>query len=239
MMGDYHNAAPIETFAASSGDHHPTELAMLRAARLVTAQETEEGRRWAEAKIKMLTGGDRIAARFMRGDLFEFDPQFTLLIAGNHKPGLRAVDEALRRRFHLIPFNVTIGPEERDESLDDKLEAEWPGIFAWAIKGCLDWQRAGLRPPVTIRSATDAYLDGQDAFGAWLEECCERAPDFWTPRTELFESWQDWAERCREFVLPRARCFDTLDGRGYSPAIRAGNRGYRGISVKRVGEQRP
>ena len=108
ILGDYHRTAPIEAFVASSGDRHPTELAGLRGARLVTAIETEEGRRWAEAKIKALTGGDRIAARFMRQDFFEFDPQFKLLIAGNHRPGLRSVDEFIRRRFHLIPFDVTI-----------------------------------------------------------------------------------------------------------------------------------
>jgi putative DNA primase/helicase len=106
--------ASAASIAASANDRHPTELAMLRGARLVTAQETEEGRRWAESRIKSLTGGDRISARFMRQDFFEYDPQFTLLIAGNHKPGLRSVDEAIRRRFHLIPFAVTIAAADRD-----------------------------------------------------------------------------------------------------------------------------
>ena len=111
ILADYHRTAPIETFTASSIDHHPTDLAGLRGARLVTATETEEGRRWAEARIKALTGGDQIAARFMRQDYFEFVPQFKLVIAGNHKPGLRSVDEAIRRRLNLIPFTVTIPAE--------------------------------------------------------------------------------------------------------------------------------
>src|SRR6185437_3735008 len=105
------------------------ELAGLRGARLVTAMETEEGRRWAESRIKALTGGDRITARFMRQDFFEFLPQFKLLIVGNHKPGLRGVDEAIRRRMHLIPFTVTIPPAERDETLPERLREEWPGIM--------------------------------------------------------------------------------------------------------------
>ena len=126
MMGNYHRSAPIETLTASSSDRHPTDLAGLRGARLVTAVETEEGRRWAESKIKALTGGDMIAARFMRQDFFEYTPQFKLMIAGNHKPGLRSVDEAIRRRFHLIPFTVTIPPEERDLELGDKLKGECP-----------------------------------------------------------------------------------------------------------------
>jgi putative DNA primase/helicase len=135
-IGDYHRTAPIETFTQSHNDRHPTELAALRGARLVTAVETEEGRRWAESKIKALTGGDAIAARFMRQDFFEYVPQFKLLIAGNHKPGLRSVDEAIRRRFNLVPFTVTIPPEERDEGLPEKLKAELPGILAWMIRGC-------------------------------------------------------------------------------------------------------
>ena len=108
VLGAYAQTAPIETFTASQFERHPTEIAGLRGARLVTAVETEEGRRWAESRIKALTGGDKVSARFMKQDFFEFLPQFKLIIAGNHKPGLRSVDEAIRRRFHLIPFNVTI-----------------------------------------------------------------------------------------------------------------------------------
>jgi len=129
ILGDYHTTAPIETFVASPvGERHPTDLAGLRGARLVTAIETEEGRRWAETKLKSLTGGDRIAARFMRQDFFEFLPVFKLLVADNHKPALRCVDEAIRRRLYLIPFAVTIPENERDKDLANKLKAEWPGI---------------------------------------------------------------------------------------------------------------
>jgi putative DNA primase/helicase len=114
VMGDYAKTAPIETFIASASERHPTDLAGLRGARLITAVEIEDGRRWAESKLKTLTGGDRIAARFMRQDFFEFTPQFKLLIVGNHKPGLDTVDEAMRRRFNLLPFTVTIPVAERD-----------------------------------------------------------------------------------------------------------------------------
>jgi putative DNA primase/helicase len=150
VLGDYHKTAPIETFTASNADRHPTDLASLRGARLVRATETEEGRRWAESRIKQLTGGDTVAARFMRQDFFEYRPQFKLIIAGNHKPSLRSVDEAIRRRFHLIPFAVTIPPEERDSDLADKLKAEWPGILAWMIEGCVEWQAECLRPPAAV-----------------------------------------------------------------------------------------
>ena len=103
-----------------------------------------------------LTGGDKISARFMRQDYFEFAPQFKLVIAGNHKPGLRSVDEAIRRRFHLLPFVVTIPSAERDPDLRNKLRAEWPGILTWMIEGCLEWQDKGLLPPAAVLNATDA-----------------------------------------------------------------------------------
>ena len=134
-------------------------------ARLVSAVETEDGRRWAESKIKNLTGGDRIAARFMRQDFFEFTPQFKLVIAGNHHPGLRTVDEAIRRRFHFLPFTVTIPPDERDHLLLERLRMEWPGILQWMIDGCVAWQDQGLNPPDVVRTATEDYMANEDTLG--------------------------------------------------------------------------
>jgi hypothetical protein len=108
IFGDYAKVAPADMFTVTQNERHPTDMAMLQGARLVTAQETEEGKFWAEAKIKALTGGDPITARFMRQDFFTYLPQFKLVIAGNHKPRLRNVDEAIRRRIDLVPFTVTI-----------------------------------------------------------------------------------------------------------------------------------
>ena len=213
ILGDYHRTAPIETFTATFSDRHPTDLAGLRGARLVTATETEEGRRWAEAKIKTLTGGDQISARFMRQDFFDYLPQFKLWIAGNHKPGLRSVDEAIRRRFNLIPFTVTIPAEERDLELGDKLKAEWRGILQWMLDGCVDWQERGLAPPEVVTAATAAYLDAQDSIAAWLDECCERDPNAWERSQTLFTRWKAWAERSGQFVGDIKTFRDRLDGR--------------------------
>ncbi len=198
ILADYARVAAIETFTASSSERHPTDLAGLMGARLVSATETEEGRRWAESKVKALTGGDKIAARFMRQDFFEFVPAFKLLFAGNHKPGLRNVDEAIRVRFHLIPFSVTIPPDERDATLSERLKSEWPGILAWMVNGCADWQERGLAPPETVTAATKAYLEAQDAIAAWLDECCETSPNAWERSAVLFGSWKAWAERSGE-----------------------------------------
>ncbi len=237
ILADYHRTAAIETFVASAVERHPTDLASLRGARLVTATETEEGRRWAEARIKTLTGGDTIAARFMRQDYFEFVPQFKLVIAGNHKPGLRSVDEAMRRRLNLIPFTVTIPPEERDKELVEKLRAEWPGILQWMIDGCLDWQRrdgqrpVGLAAPKVVTDATADYLAEEDAVSSWIEERCERDPQAWEKTTDLFQSWRFWAERSGEFVGSSKALHQKLKDRGFEPKRTKTAKGFKGLRL--------
>lgn len=231
IIGDYHRAAPIETFTATASDRHPTDVAGLMGARLVTCVETEQGRRWQESRIKSLTGGDKIAARFMRQDYFEFSPQFKLLIAGNHKPGLRSVDEAIRRRLKLIPFTVTIPPEERDPALMEKLRAEYSGILAWAIRGCLDWQSKGLGVPEVVDQATDAYLEAEDAVGAWLAESCELSPNYEEPTQQLFSSWKLWADTAGEYVGSEKSLAQVLLARGFVSCRFKKARGFRGLRL--------
>ena len=217
LMGDYAEVATMDTFTASPTDRHPADLAKLRGARLLVAQETEEGRAWAESRIKAMTGGDPIAARFMRQDFFTYVPQFKLLIAGNHKPSLRGVDEALRRRFHLIPFSITIPAAERDADLPEKLKSEWGGILAWAIEGCLAWQRIGLAPPPAVTGATAEYLNSEDSIGAWLDERTRRV-GYGTETGALFTDWVAWAKAAGEEPGSLKRFVQSLAGRG----LRAG-----------------
>jgi putative DNA primase/helicase len=204
---------------------------MLRGARLVTATETEEGRRWAESRIKQLTGGDTISARFMRQDFFEYRPQFKLIIAGNHKPSLRTVDEAIRRRFHLIPFTVTIPAEERDGELTEKLKTEWPGILAWMVEGCTKWQADGLRPPLAVVNATAAYLEAEDAITSWMEDRCERDPNAWEPTSALFASWSAWANAAGEAVGRQRKLTESLMSRGLTVKNTNKARGMRGLRI--------
>jgi putative DNA primase/helicase len=231
VLGDYALTAPIETFTANNRDGHPTDLAMLLGARLVTATETEEGRRWAEAKIKQITGGDRISARFMRQDFFQFTPQFKLLVAGNHKPSLRCVDEAIRRRLHLVPFGVTIPKADRDRTLSDKLKKEWPGILAWAIEGCLQWQKLGLKAPQAVLQATAQYFEAEDTFALWLEECCEKKPDAWEGSSALFASWKEWASSRGEFIGTSKRLAQSLEAKGFEKQRKNKARGFAGIRL--------
>ncbi|BAO82938.1 predicted ATPase [Serpentinimonas maccroryi] len=234
ILGDYATNAPMDSFMETRTDRHPTDMAGLRGARFVAAIETEQGRRWAESKVKNLTGGDKIAARFMRQDFFEFFPQFKLFVAGNHKPSIRNVDEAMKRRLHLIPFTITVPPERRDKHLQQKLLAERDGILAWAVQGCLDWQRLGkLAPPQQVVDATEEYFEGEDALGRWLEERCVREPNAKSLTAELFNDWKQWAESAGEFTGSQKRFADLLITRGLEKWRNGmGLRGFQGVGLK-------
>jgi putative DNA primase/helicase len=236
LLGDYAINAPIETFLAAKFDRHPTEVARLYGARVVSAGEPDQGRIWKTSLIKVVTGGDKVTGRFMYKDFFDFVPQFKLVVAGNHKPSLMSVGEAMRRRLHLVPFNVTIRPGERDKSLADKLRDEWPGILAWSIEGCLEWQRQGLAPPPAVRAATDDYFGEEDTFGHWLEAYCVRKPGAWTSSADLYGSWAGFArDRGEESGTSKVFAQD-LETRGYEPKRRPDARGFADIELRSAKE---
>lgn len=237
IMGDYHVAANMDVFTHSRYDRHPTELARLHGARMVTASETEEGKAWAESRIKQLTGGDPIAARFMRKDFFEYLPQFKLVFLGNHKPILRNVDDAARRRFNIIPF--TNKPETPDQELSEKLKPEYPGILQWAINGCLDWQQNGLVKPEAVQQETDSYFADQDIFSQWLSECTERKYETTGETSErLFGSWKRWAQQQGEDAGTSKSFAEKMTTAGYQYTKNTpgqhGKRGFKGIALKVV-----
>lgn len=215
IMGDYARTADPDTFTAAGAGKHLTVLARLQGARLVVAQETEEGVPWAEARIKALTGGDKITANYMRQDPFEYTPQFKLFMAGNHKPGLKAVDEAIRGRFNLIPFEVTIPLSERDDKLTEKLAAERGAILQWMIDGCWDWQQVKLKAPPVVANATGEYFNDEDAIGLWMSEMCEFRPSFEGSSNDLFKSWVKWAQASGEQPHSQKRFSQSLASRGF------------------------
>lgn len=244
VMGDYAKTAAVDTFSASNGDRHPTDLANLQGARLVTATETAEGRRWDETRIKTLTGGDLVSARFMRQDFFTYRPNFKLLISGNHKPELKGVDEAWRRRMQLIPFTVRIPAAKRIKGYDEQLRAEWPGILMWMIEGARIWARDGLNPPTAVTEATAEYLESEDVLGGWIEEVIEFVPhdnQVFLSREDLFGQWQIFCKNAGEHVGTRKQFVANLNRReGFVPhKNRKGVRGYRGIQFKPVPSSTP
>ena len=214
IWGDYALAAPMETFTEARGDRHPTELAMLRGARLVISEESEVGRNWNSSRIKTLTGGDPVTARHMRQDFFTFQPSWKLLLVGNHQPLLRNVDEALVRRFNILPFNHK--PASPDRELEVKLQAEWPDILRWAIEGCLEWQRHGLIRPVVVARATSTYFENQDLFASWLEEFCELNVMNSETVKRLFDSYATFAQANGSHPGKSATLSDELARRGFA-----------------------
>lgn len=233
ILGDYSANAPMDTFMETRSDRHPTDLAGLRGARFVSATETEQGRRFNEAKIKAITGGDLVTARHMHQDFFTYAPHYKILIAGNHKPAIRNIDEAMRRRLHLIPFTVTVPSERRDPRLTERLLAERDGILAWAVEGCLQWQQMGLKAPASVTSATDEYFEAEDAMGRWLEERCHLGANVKALSITLFNDWKQWAEACGEFVGSMRRFSDALITRKFDKWRNSwGARGFAGIDLK-------
>lgn len=176
LLGDYASRTPTETLMLRRDGNIPNDLARLKGARFVFASEVEKGRRLAVSLVKDMTGGDTITARFMRAEFFEFRPEFKLWLATNHKPVIKDTNQAIWRRIRLVPFAVSIPKAEQDKKLPEKLLAELPGILAWAVRGCLDWQRDGLGEPAEVAQATDEYRAESDELAAWLAECCIIGP---------------------------------------------------------------
>ena len=232
VLGDHAATATLSTFMATKTDRHLTELAGLRAARLVIVPETEAGQAWAEARIKTVTGGDRLRANFMHRDHFEFTPHFKLVVVGNHRPALTSFGEAMRRRLHLVPFTVTIPPERRDRDLMARLTAERDGILAWALEGCGEWQKTGLAPPAAVRNAGMEYFAAEDMLGQWIDECCATGPVARATARALYASWAAWAEATGQPQGSQKSLGEALRERGFVPGKVGTGRGWHGIGLR-------
>jgi putative DNA primase/helicase len=241
-LGDdgYALSAPAELLLATSATGHPTEIARLAGARLVVTSELDDGQKFAEARIKQLTGRDPIAARFMRGDFFTFQPTHSLWLLGNHQPSVRVGGPAFWRRIRLLPFLHVVPPEERDPELEDKLvNEEGPAILAWLIQGAVDYFRDGLAEPESVRAATSEYEGQQDTISRFVEEMCETGsaalqhmavgvPAF----RAAYETWcrQEGEQPASARALTQAlqKRFDVVSERSMS------TRFYRGIRLLQV-----
>jgi putative DNA primase/helicase len=159
-----------------------------------------------------------------------------LIVAGNHKPSLRTVDEAIRRRLHLVPWNVVIPAAERDKELGNKLRKEWPGILVWMVRGCLRWQRSGLAPPAVVTKATEAYMEAEDALKIWIDEYCEFDANAWESIQTLFAGWKAWCDKSSEYVGSMKRFSQRLELYGAAYGIHyhrdsKKGRGFNGIRL--------
>ncbi len=193
VLGDYAQSAEFKAFLARDNEGVRNDIARMAGRRLVIAKEADRGRRFAESLIKSLTGGDTVTARFLYQDFFDFKPAFKLFLAVNSKPTIKGTDLGIWRRVRLIPFNVTIADAKKDRDLPRKLAAEAEGILAWAVQGCLAWQREGLGTPQAVEKATGAYRKEMDTIAQFFAEECTFADTNQTMGTSVlktrFEAW--------------------------------------------------
>jgi putative DNA primase/helicase len=213
-LGDYAAQAAPDLLIAKRNSH-PTELADLFGKRLVAAIEVEDGRRLAESLVKQLTGGDRVKARKMRQDFWEFEPTHKVFMAVNHKPTVRGTDTAIWRRIRLIPFTETIPPKEQDKKLPEKLRKERAGILRWAVEGCLEWQREGLQAPDEVRKATRDYRAEMDVIAAFIDEECVVAEHATATAKALYAAYKTWCEDNGEKPESQRSFGGRLRERGY------------------------
>lgn len=217
VLGDYARTADPELLLQRRGEVHPTNIAALHGARFVTSIETEDGRRFAEVLVKWLTGGDRLTARLMRQDFFDFDPTHHIWLAANHKPAVRGSDAGIWSRIHLIPFAVHL-PTALGDAYDPQfrsrlLSEEAAGILRWLVEGCLGWQRHGLNPPAEVLAATEAYRREMDVLDRFITERCTEVPSAKVAAGALYSAYKAWSDDVGEWRMPKVAFTDGLKAR--------------------------
>ncbi|HLA99655.1 MAG TPA: phage/plasmid primase, P4 family [Anaerolineales bacterium] len=240
MMGDYAMKTRAETLMLKKQDSIPEEVAQLAGVRFMLAAELGEGQRLNESLIKDLTGGDRLRARLLYSKSFEFLPVSKPWLYGNHKPTIRGTDEGIWRRPRLIPFRVTIPESDRDPKMPEKLRAELPGILAWAVRGCLEWQRVGLQTPAIVKAATHEFRVEQDILAGFLNECCIFKDEAIVTAGELYKTYKRWAEENGLNPMSNVNLSRQMGERGYSTRdpdgkprrTAAGRALYKGIGLQ-------
>lgn len=235
--GDYARNTTVETILSSRGGSQiPNDVAALKGARLVSAAEPEKNRRMAESKVKNLTGSDTVTARFMRGEFFDFKPEFKLWISMNHKPIIIGTDDAIWDRIRLVPFNQRFA-DNPDTGLPAKLAGERAGIFAWMVRGALDWYENGLGCPEAVAAATEEYREEMDTLGDFLEARCVVDPNATAPASKLYEQYGMWCDDTGERKETQTAFGARLAERGfesfrYSGGVNRGLKGWRGIGIQ-------
>lgn len=238
MGPDYCKQTPSDTLMAKKNDGGvPNDIAMLKGTRLVSSVETEQGKRLNEPMVKQLTGGDKISARFMRGEWFEFKPTFKIFILTNHRPNIVGDDNGIWRRIRLIPFEVIIPPEKQDKQLGEKLKAELSGILNWAIDGCMMWQREGLGMPDDVARATNEYRKDMDILGDFFEERCVLRDDLMVNHALLYKAYEDYCHENGGYKLSSKAFALKLKERGFEKILmgKSRSKGWKGIGLLELG----
>ena len=232
---DYAIKAPPNFLMVKRHEAHPTELADLFGKRLVVAIETGEGVRINEVLVKELTGSDPIRARRMREDFWQFNPTHKVLLCTNHKPVIKGTDHAIWRRISLIPFVVKIPAERKDKRMSERLRQEWPGILAWCVRGCVEWQRSGgLEPPAKVQEATRSYREDEDVLARFVAENCVISPGAQQIRVKaavLYNAYRAWTEGSGESPVTQKRFGEAMTERGFERITNNGT-WYVGVGLR-------
>lgn len=236
LLGEYAAQCAPDLLLAKKGEVHPTEQAALFGKRLAICTEIEKGRRLAEVTVKQLTGSDAITARRMKEDFWTFEPTHKFWIGANDKPIISGTDHAIWRRLHLIPFDVKFGDDRKDPELPERLRAELPGILAWAVRGCLEWQRVGLQPPARVLAATETYRSESDCLGQWIAGSLVQDRRHETPAKTLYEHYQAWSEGMGDRPMSQRAFGLALSERGYE-RVKRGVFRYRGVRLRSPDDQ--
>lgn len=235
LMGDYAMQAEFDTFMNKRDSGVRNDIARLKGARFVTASEGEAGGALAESVVKRITGGDRITARFLNKEFFEFDPEFKVWLATNHKPRVKGSDEGIWRRIKLMPYEHTVPAEKRDKHLKSKLLAESSGILAWAVRGAVAYLAAQALPPSdAIFQATDSYRQDMDVFGVFLDEYFLHGAEYaerFVSRKDLRTLYMHFCKENGEYVLSQKAFINELSKRGFPQSASSGVRGFRGFQL--------
>ncbi|EMF0159255.1 DNA primase [Enterococcus hirae] len=232
IMGNYAMTMQAQTIMVKQNQSAAnSDIARLKGARLVTSSEPNEGVRLDEGLVKQLTGGDKVTARQLYGKEFEFEPEFKLWLATNHRPIIRGTDDGIWRRLNLIPFTVQVPEEKKDKMLKYKLRTELVGILKWAVEGCLMWQREGLKPPQSVLQASNEYRAEMDQIGQFVSECCEIGPGRTIAGGEIYKIYKEWAVENGEHVFNNTKFGRELSKR-YSKRKSHGIAIYEGITLK-------
>jgi putative DNA primase/helicase len=222
IMGPHAEEAPDGLVTCRSSDEHPTEIADLFGKRLIVASETEENRKLRIGLVKKTTGNKYLKGRFMRQDYFQFERTHKTVLVTNNKPLITETSNAIWRRLRLIPFEVVIPEDKQDRRLTDRLVAEWPGILAWAVRGCLEWQarQCDLEFPQAVQEATKEYRDDSDHVADFIAECCidwrgHEGQAMKTPKERVYLAYTNWCRAVGEDVLTRNAFNSRLRGQGF------------------------
>ncbi len=239
LLGDYALETPTDTLMARKQENaNSNDVARLVGARFVTANETEEGARLAESKIKALTGDEKITARFLHKEFFQFKPQFKLWLRTNHEPDIRGTDEGIWRRLRKIPFTTYITDDECDPDLQEKLSDELSGILSWAVEGCLKYQSEGLDAPVAVETANKEYREQQDIIGHFLGESCVIGNTLKCSNSELRQAYEKWCERSGQRPWSAKRLTSALKEKGFERIkTAAAERGWAGFRTITLAEE--